>query len=92
MSGSVDLQVYGRGDVARYLQDVSETWIESEQLFEGAVPVDERRLLATLRFRGVARASGIPAEQVLGALVEFEDDLIRRIDVFPSPDAARAAA
>ena len=82
---------HGHDGIRRYLGDLADRWaewrIEPEEVFD----VGPDTVLATLRFHGVGKDSGVPVEGRLASVVVLSEGKLLRGRTYPSREEALEA-
>jgi ketosteroid isomerase-like protein len=77
----------GRAGVLRGLEGMAETFADLELVVEELFDHDDH-VVAFVRLRGRARASGVPIDAPVAHVVTFRGDLIARLEVLADRDEA----
>jgi ketosteroid isomerase-like protein len=80
----------GREGVARFMDEIRESWVEVEVIVEELRDLDDR-VLVLGRQRGRARGSGVDIDAPFDAVVEFRDGQASCARSFFDRDAALQA-
>lgn len=89
--GLVVGRVYGADELDAYLVDVAEAWEDMRLEALEVQPIDDDRVVATVRFEARARSTGAMVDQMLGVVMDFRGDQIVLMRAYASPAAAVAA-
>jgi ketosteroid isomerase-like protein len=78
----------GRDGIRRWFIDMAESWQEWRNEIEELVEVSADTVVAAIRFRGVAKESGVPVEARLGLVCVLSEGKVVRSRSYPSGEAA----
>lgn len=80
--GEVRGRPYGYGELASYFADLDEVWDQVHQTATDLDPIDDARVVLTVRWQGRARSSGVEVDQLLGVIVSLRDGKLVRVDAY----------
>jgi len=83
---------YGRAGFLEWARHWNEAWDSFENAVEEIVPVGERHVVARIHQTGRGRGSGVDVEMTVGYLYEMGDGRCVHLALYPSFQAAMAAA
>jgi ketosteroid isomerase-like protein len=81
----------GHDGARRWFIDMAESWQEWRNEIEELVEVGADTVVASIRFRSVAKESGVPVEARLGLVCVVSEGKVLRSHSYPSGEAALEA-
>ena len=82
---------YGHDGIRRWFIDMADLWREWRNEIEGLVEVGADTVVASIRFCGVGKGSGVPVEARLGLVCVVSAGKVLRSRSYPSAEAALEA-
>jgi ketosteroid isomerase-like protein len=81
----------GHDGIRRWFNDMADLWQEWRNEIEGLVEVGADTVVASIRFRGVGKGSGVPVEARLGLVCVLSAGKVLRSRSYASGEAALEA-
>jgi ketosteroid isomerase-like protein len=93
VTAAVDPRTYrGHDGIRRYFSDMAESWQEWRNEAEEVLEVGPDTVVATVRFHGIGKHSGVPVEARLGSVFVLSRGKLLRGRTLPSREEALEAA
>ena len=92
VTAAVDPQTYrGHNGIRRYISDLADSWKEWRNEAEEILNISRDTVVATVRFRGIGKDSGVPVDARLGIVIVLSEGKVLRGHTYPSREEALEA-